>query len=281
MEKPSTTTIITIGIVLIFIVAIVFMFVSGPMVQPTRKRELGLSIDLTPDIKEVQKSSPVTFIASIKNLADEEADDITIRLHNLTGWKIENSYQTLDKLSPEDTHKFSWIAYSPSISKAYHAAVKLSYEMQTKSSLEIRIYDNDYLNTLEKSERDRIKSKSALQSYSTSEKTPVDLTISLKQPFILTSKTQEFPFVINLENKGLGNPYYGGHKDKLKFSYSSDYDMECDVSNNAIIVVDRSRSVVCRLIAEKEDVGNYLDVVANFTLKYTYKDEVSTTVEVV
>jgi hypothetical protein len=162
--------------------------------------------------------------------------------------------------------------------------------MQTKANLKIRVYDNEYLESLKQDEREKIKSKSALLSSITSKKTPVGLHVSLEQPFILTKYSQRFPFTIEIRNNGLGKVYsdtstyppQSSKEEYVRFNYESNATLMCDFDDNALVkLVNGNRNIVCRLLVIKDDVNKYSDFFINFTVSYTYLDKASTKIEVV
>ena len=247
----------------------------------------GLSVSLTTDKSEVKAGSPATFIATINNLADENATNIAVTL-NATGWSIENPTQQLSVLRAKESYKPSWVLYAPVETGSYSPNVNVFYKMQTKKNIKVRIYDNAYLNTLSSDKRKTITESSALQSESGSRDTPIILTISLQQPFIMTQNIQEFPFVITIQDVGSGeayNPsvnYYSlSGKDQVIFSYQGRR-MTCDVPTNSVIQLEEgSKGIACKFTVSKSDVNNYLDESGNFTIYYAYVKKASTTIKVV
>jgi hypothetical protein len=269
---------------------ILIIFISGCITEQEKTSNFGLSLTLTTDTKKVAISSPLTFILTVKNLASEPAEDISAHLTNLTGWRIENELQQLQELQPSDLYKFSWIAYAPSQNKTFIPVSNVFYKMQTKSILKIRIYDNEYLESLKQEEREKIKSKPALLSSVTSKKTPVSLQVSLQQPFILTQYSQKFPFTIEIKNVGLGKvhsdtstyPPQSNKEDYVRFNYESNATLVCDFEDGDLVrLINGSRSIACRLLVLKEEVEKYSDFFVNFTVSYTYLDKASTKIEVV
>jgi hypothetical protein len=270
---------------------ILIIFISGCITtQQEKTSNLGLSLTLTTDTKKVAISSPLTFILTVKNLASEPAEDISAHLTNLTGWRIENELQQLQELQSSDLYKFSWIAYAPSQNKTFIPVSNVFYNMQTKNILKIRIYNNEYLESLKQEEREKIKSKPALLSSVTSKKTPVSLQVSLQQPFILTQYSQRFPFTIEIKNVGLGKVYsdtstyppQSNKEDYVRFNYESNATLVCDFENGDLVrLINGSRSIACRLLVMKEEVDKYSDFFVNFTVSYTYLDKASTKIEVV
>ena len=249
----------------------------------------GLSVSLSTDKSEVKTGEPATFITTIKNLASEDAMNIVAKL-NLTGWTVTNPIQTLSLLPSGGGYKFSWVLYAPKETSSFSSVVDVFYEMQTKKSIGVRIYDNDYLNTLSEDKRKEIGESSALQSETGSMNTPIAISVSLQQPFILTQDTQEFPFVITIQNIGSGETYNPSAnyqsldenlKNKVVFSYSGNY-LTCDEpSGSTITLVDGSKGIACRFIVSKGDVANSLDTTANFTVNYAYLTRGTTTIKVV
>ncbi|MEM5772754.1 MAG: hypothetical protein QXL86_00815 [Candidatus Aenigmatarchaeota archaeon] len=274
--------------VLLFLLVLV-IFISGCIGGEEEKpSDVGLSSTLTSDTKKAMASSPVTFVLTIKNLASEPAKGIFVELTNLTGWNIERPIQTLPELVKNDLYKFSWIAYSPAIgNKSFSAVANLFYKMESKAAIKVRVYSNDYLNTLKQDEREKIKSKSALLSSVISSKTPVKISVSLQQPFILTEASQTFPFVINVKNIGPGEVYSSisnyppSERDKsyFTFSYSSNSSLQCDFVNGELVgLVNGSRNIACRITAS--GVEKYSDFSINFTISYAYLDKAKTKIEV-
>jgi hypothetical protein len=270
---------------------ILLIFFSGCISKEEKvSSSFGLSAVLTSDTRKVTTSSPVTFILTVKNLASEPAENINVELTNLTDWKIENKLQQLQELKPSDLYKFSWVAYAPSQNKTFFPIVRMFYLMETKTNLKLRVYDNDYLNTLKQKERENIKSKPAILSSTSSKKTPVSLRVSLEQPFILTRYSQKFPFTIEIKNNGLGSPYKNiasyppkeSQKNYVKFSYTSNGTITCDFEDGEFVeLVEGGKSIVCRLLVMKDDVDKYSDYFINFTISYAYLDKASTKIEVV
>jgi NADPH-dependent 7-cyano-7-deazaguanine reductase QueF-like protein len=271
------------------LILILIIFVSGCISQEEKvSSNVGLSAALTSDAKKIATSSPVTFILTVKNLASEPAKDISVELTNLTGWNVENKMQSLPKLVTNDLYKFSWLAYSPATgNKSFLATADVFYKMDSKAMLKVRVYNNDYLNTLNQEEREKIKSKSALLSSSISSNTPLKISISLQQPFILAQSSQNFPFVINIKNAGLGKVYssYSTYppaprdEEYFVFSYSSNSTLQCDFANNEVVkLVNGSKSIACKISAS--GIEKYSDFSINFTLSYSYFDKVKREIEV-
>ncbi|MEM5766230.1 MAG: hypothetical protein QW423_01175 [Candidatus Aenigmatarchaeota archaeon] len=266
------------------------VFLSGCIYQTETQKvsNVGLSTALTISTKQVKASSPVTFILNIKNLASEVAEGIKVQLLNLNEWRIENELQELKELLPNDIYKFSWIAYAPQQSKNFTPTANIFYFMKTKSDIKLRVYNNDYLNTLSHEERNKIKEKSAILFSTISKNTPVLIEIHLQQPFILTQKTEKFPFVLEIKNVGLGEVYKNNSKyppterdkDYVTFSYSSNSTLECDSSNGEIVkLANGAKSIVCRVVASQID--KYSDFSINFTVSYAYLDKTKTEIKVV
>jgi hypothetical protein len=227
---------------------------------------------------------------TVKNLASEPARDISAHLTNLTGWKIENELQQLQELKPSDLYKFSWVAYAPLQNKTFISVANVFYNMQTKANLKIRVYDNEYLESLKQDEREKIKSKSALLFSITSKKTPVGLHVSLEQPFILTKYSQKFPFTIEIRNNGLGKVYsdtstyppQSSKEEYVRFNYESNATLMCDFDDNALVKLENgSKSIVCRVLTRKDEIGNFTDFEVKFTLDYYYLDKAYLKIDVV
>ncbi|MEM7821703.1 MAG: hypothetical protein QXX38_02735 [Candidatus Aenigmatarchaeota archaeon] len=271
---------------LLFLLIVIFL--SGCFEkEEIRPSAVGLSATLTSDLKKINKEMPTTFILTIKNLASEIAEDISARLTNLTDWKIENEIQKLESLSPNDLYKFSWVAYAPPYNKSFTASAEVFYLMKTKSSLKIRVYNNEYLEGLKREEREKIKSQSALLSLTSSKNTPVSLTVSLNQPFILTQSYQKFPFTIEIKNLGKGTIYsdYSTYpprernKDKLRFNFQTNATLDCDFEDDSLIEDDKSKTFVCRILAR--NIEKFEDFYIDFSLTYYYLDKVSTKIEAI
>lgn len=278
---------------LLILSIIVIIFLSGciiPSGQPTASN-VGLSSTLTSDAKKAKTSVPVTFILTTKNLASESSTDISTELLNLTGWRIENALQDLDELLPSDLYKFSWIAYAPSTpNKTFIPVTNIFYSMQTVAGLKLRVYSNDYLNGLKAEDREKIRGQSALLSSNISKLTPVSVTVSLQQPFILTEYSQRFPFVIEIKNAGLGQPYSDdasyppreSWKSYVRFSYTSNSTIDCDYDDGDLVkLVNGSKSIVCRLAATQDDVNKFSDFSVDFMISYTYLDKASMKIEII
>jgi len=277
---------------LLLVLLIVIIFLSGCTTSTKENiSSVGLSTVLTSDIKQAKTSMPVTFILTVKNLASEDAKDIFIELLNLTDWEVEDALKSLDELLSNDLYKFSWIAYAPSIpNKTFVPYAEILYSMETKANLTLRVYDNNYLNTLKQAEKDKIKGKSALLSSSISKNTPVTVTVSLQQPFILTSYSQKFPFVIEIKNIGLGQTYGDepdyppreSEKNYVKFSYATDSNIYCDHDDGDLIELSKgSKSIACKLTVTQDELNNYADFAVDFTISYVYLDRASLKIAVV
>jgi hypothetical protein len=268
---------------ILLLLLILIIFISGCITtQPQKVSNFGLSLILAANTKQVKQNAPTTFILTVKNLASEPAKDISAHLTNLTGWRIENELQQLQELQPSDLYKFSWIAYAPSQNKTFVSVANVFYSMETKSTLKIRIYDNEYVESLKQDEREKIKSKPALLSSVTSKKTPVSLYASLEQPFILTQYSQRFPFTIEIKNVGLGKVYsdtstYPPQSNKenyVRFNYESNASLMCDFDKNDLIKLENdSKGIVCRILATKDEIENFTEFEVNFTLNYYYLDK--------
>jgi hypothetical protein len=276
----------------IFLSILIFViFISGCISGGEEKvsSNVGLTTTLTSDSKKISSSTPVTFILTIKNPASEPAKEIFVELTNLTGWNVENRIQSLPRLATNDLYKFSWLAYSPATgNKSFSAMANVFYKMDSKALLKVRVYNNDYLNTLTQSEKEKIKNTPALLSAIISSKTPLKISVSLQQPFILTESSQTFPFVINIKNVGLGKVYgsYSNYppvtrdEEYFIFSYSSNSTIRCDfVNNEAVRLVNGSRNIACRISAS--GIEKYSDFSINITLSYSYLDKAKREIEVV
>jgi len=257
---------------------------TGPTFKGT-----GLVVSLTVP-QETAPSTPVSILAYVKNMASENASEISLYLHGLEGWNVQNPLQTLSLLQPKDTYAFSWVAYSPSVTnKTYKLKVDVFSKMNTTASLKLRIYDNNYLENLEQSKRDEIKKKSALLSFTNSSGTPVSIFTEIKQPFVLAYETQEFPFIINIRNVGNGFIYspISDYRfltvltaNQTVFDASSNYTLSCDVGEHALLQLGQSRAVVCKIIAKRSEIVNYTDVAVNFALSYAYLYSVNASIKV-
>jgi hypothetical protein len=276
---------------LLLLVLILVIFISGCIGQTSEKStSVGMSRTLSADITQVKTSVPVTFILSIKNLASEKAEFISAELLNLTEWNIENDLQYLEELLAGDSYKFSWVAYSPYIpNRSFLPFANLFYKMKTDAKLNIRVYNNDYLSTLSSGERGTIVERSALLSSTVSRSTPIGVTASLKQPFILTEYSQEFPFVIEIKNLGVGEPYNDdagyplGYSEKgyVRFSFTSNSTISCDFDDGSSVrLVNGAKNIVCRMSVTQDEVSKYEDFYVDFTIDYTYLDRAYTKIEV-
>jgi len=278
---------------LLLILLIAVIFLSGCITQPsgTTVSNVGLSRTLSSDTKQAKTSMPVTFILSVKNLASENANDISAELLNLTYWTVENQLQHLDELLPNDLYKFSWIAYSPSTpNNTFIPIANVFYNMETNAKLKLRVYDNNYLNTLKSDERGKIQEGSALLSSTISKNTPVTVKISIQQPFILTEYSQRFPFVIEIKNAGLGKVYRDNavyppaesFVDYFRFSFSSNSTITCDYDSQELVKLDNGiKTIACRLSVTQDDVSNSADFPVDFTISYMYLDKASAKIQVV
>ncbi|MEM5829278.1 MAG: hypothetical protein QW040_00480 [Candidatus Aenigmatarchaeota archaeon] len=269
---------------------IIVIFISGCISQEEKKvAGVGLSSTLTVDVKEVKASTPMSFILTVKNLASEAAEDISVHLTNLTDWKIENEIQRLESLPPNDLYKFSWVAYAPQQNGIFIPTSNIFYFMKTRANLKIRVYDNEYLNTLKQEERVKIKERSAVLSYVASKNTPITIQVSLQQPFILTRYKETFSFVLEIKNVGLGEVYselstyppYDGSKDYLTFEFNGNATIECDYESYSLIKLsNNSKNIVCRVIVTKDELDNYVDFSIDFVTSYKYLDKATTKIEV-
>ena len=276
----------------LLLLLVIIVFLSGCVGQSETQKSygIGLSATLTVDAQQVRTSIPVTFILAVKNLASEVAEDIKVQLLNLTGWQVENEIQELKELKPNDLYKFSWVAYAPSQNKTFIATTNVFYYMRTKANIKLRVYDNEYLNTLNQEERNKIKEKSALLSSMMSKNTPVGVQINLKQPFILTRYRETLPFVLEIKNVGSGEVYSDTsnyppperYKEYVRFEFNSNSTLQCDFDDGELVKLsNKSKSIVCRLVITKDDIKNYTDFSINFTISYTYLDKAKTKIEVV
>jgi|GEM_PF-3078675 hypothetical protein len=257
---------------------------TGPTFKGT-----GLSVSLTVP-QETAPSTPVSILAYVKNMASENASEISLYLQGLEGWNVQNPLQTLSLLQPKDTYTFSWLVYSPSTgNKTYKPKIDVFYKMKTVASLKLRIYDNNYLESLPQSKRDEIKKKSALLSFSSSTGTPVSIFTEIKQPFVLAYETQEFPFIINVRNIGNGFVYSPTSDyrfltvltaNQTVFDASSNYTLSCDVGEHALLQLGNSKAIACKVIAKRSEIANYTDVAVNFTLSYAYLYSVNASIKV-
>lgn len=267
------------------------IFFSGCIQTEEKKVSgVGLSATLTSTTKKIPPSTPTTFILTVKNLASENAENIKVHLSNLTNWQIEREIQELQLLKPNDLYKFSWVAYSPSQNKSFTPTANIFYFMNTRANLKLRVYDNDYLNTLKPEESKKIKEKSAMIYFNSSKNTPIKLSVNIQQPFILTKYVETFPFVLDVENVGLGGIYSDfsdyppieRNKGYFRLEFYGNNSLRCDFESNDLVKIsNRSKSIVCRLVVTKDDVKNYTDVSINFILSYTYLDKATTKIEVV
>ncbi len=249
----------------------------------------GLSIFLKVP-QETSPSTPVSILAYVKNMASENASEISVYLQRLEDWNLQNALQTLSLLRPKDTYVFSWVAYSPSVTnKTYNPKVDVFYKMNTTASLKLRIYDNNYLESLPQSKRDEIKKKSALLSFTSSSGTPVSIFTEIKQPFVLAYETQEFPFIINIRNVGNGLIYspISDYRfltvltsNQTVFDASSNYTLSCDVGEHALLQLGQSKAVVCKIIAKRSEIVNYIDVSVELKLAYAYLYSVNASIKV-
>ena len=223
-------------------------------------------------------------------MASENATGIYAYLTGLEGWNIQNPLQTLSLLQPKDMHTFSWIAYSPSTgNKSYKPKVETFYKMNTVAKLKLRIYDNEYLESLKQSDREAIKSKSALLSFNRSVNMPVSISTSIQQAFVLTSNFQDFYFIVDLKNVGGGLVYNPASNYQLLsvtnmnqtvFTASANYTFSCDVGTQALIYLGDSKSVVCKITAKRGEIGNYTDVAVELKLAYAYLYSLSSSIKV-
>lgn len=249
----------------------------------------GLSVSLVADATEVKTGSPVTFIASLKNLADENATDIKVTL-DIMGWNIVDKTKSLNLLLPKEGHKFSWVMYAPKEAGNYSSYVNVFYKMKSRGNIKVRIYNYDHLASLDPNTRKKIEETTAVLLQTKSSNTPITIDVSIQQPFIITQSVQEFPFVVKIKNVGSYEAYNPlvnyqslgeNQKDMVMFSYFGEH-LSCDVSNGSIIKLeDGSKGVICKFTVKKEDVGNYLELTANFTVDYAYLTKASTTIRVV
>lgn len=240
--------------------------------------------------KETLPSTPVNILAYVKNMASENASEISVYLQGLEGWNLQNALQMLSLLQPKDTYAFSWIAYSPSTGdKTYTPKLDVFYKMNTTASLKLRIYDNNYLDSLPQSKREEIKSKPALLSFVASTGTPVSISTEIKHPFVLAYERQEFPFIVSIKNIGNGFVYSPTSNyrfltvltaNQTVFDASANYTFSCDVGSHALLQLGESKSVVCKVLAKRSEIANYTDVAVNFTLSYAYLYSVNASIKV-
>jgi hypothetical protein len=277
---------------LLLIPLILVIFLSGCTTQTTTTvSNVGLSRALSSDVTQAKASMPVTFILTVKNLASENANDISAELLNLTGWQVENPLQHIDEIMPSDIYKFSWIAYaSPNPNQTFAPYANVFYRMESKADLTLRVYNNNYLSTLAAADREKIQGTSALVSSALSKSTPVSVKISLQQPFILTEYLQNFPFVVQISNAGSGKVYRDGavyppgdsQKDYFRFSYTSNSTVTCDYDSGEIVSLSSgSKSIACRLRVTQDEVTNSANFPVDFTISYMYLDSANAKVQVI
>jgi len=270
---------------------IIIIFLSGCITQQKTEpvSSVGLSRVLSSETKTAKTSMPITFMLTVKNLASESATGVTAELLNLTGWSVEDSIQDLEELLPDDSFKFSWIGYAPSTPNiTFTPVANVFYKMESNAKINLRVYDNVYLNTLKPEERNSIKEKSALLSSAISKNTQISVKISIQQPFILTEHSQRFPFVIEVRNAGLGKvfrddtAYPPGESlaNYFRFSYTSNSTITCDFEDEWVRLENGNKNIACRLSATEDDLDNYADFPVDFTIAYTYLDRASTRIEV-
>jgi hypothetical protein len=277
---------------LLLIPLILVIFLSGCTTQTTTTvSSVGLSRALSSDVTQAKASMPITFILTVKNLVSEDTNDISAELLNLTGWQVENSLQHIDKVLPNDMYKFTWIAYAPSNpNNTFLPVANVFYRMESNAKLNLRVYDNNYLNTLKSDERGKIQGGSALLSSTISKNTPVTVKISIQQPFILTENSQRFPFVIEIKNAGSGKVYRDNavyppaesFVDYFRFSFSSNSTITCDYDSQELVKLDNGiKTIACRLSVTQDDVNKYADFPVDFTISYMYLDKASAKIQVV
>jgi hypothetical protein len=267
-------------------VALTGCFESKP--QEEKFSGTGLSVALSLP-KEAMQSSPINILAKVKNMANENATGVYAYLTGLDGWNVNQPLQSLNSLQAKDSYTFSWIAYAPAVNRTYKPKVELFYRMNTDARLVVRIYNNDYLETLEQSERDAVKSKSAVLEFTGSAGVPINISTSILQPFVIASDWQDFSFILDIKNLGGGTPYHPSSNYQLlspvtanqtTFTATANYTLACEIGTGNIISLATSRSIVCRIPAKKADIGNYMDVVVDIRLDYAYLYSINSTLVV-
>ena len=242
-----------------FLLLALFIFLSG-CVTKVSGAKIGLSPVLEADRKEVEINTPVFFTARIDNQCSEDAKNLVVSLENLTGWVVENKYKSIKEIGSGESREFNWIA-TPHSKGVFYPFVDVRYRMKSEAHAVFRIYNEDYLNDLEKSEREKILEGSSLLSFS-STKAPISISLPLEATFISTEETNTFSFLLDIEHVGSGS-YSWRSKKKVNFEYESNGTASCDISGS--VNIDGNRRIICRLF----DIPSELeDIEMNFSVEY-------------
>lgn len=280
MEKKYWVLTIFVLFILL-IIFFIFPFITfQPIEAPVGK--VGLALSLTTDIKKIKTNSPITFVLRVENLASENATDISAEL---IGWRAV-TIKRLDLLMPNEIHKFSWIINSPDKNGTYKVNATVFYKMKSWKNIGVKVYNKEYLQTLPPEQRKSIQEKSALYFSSGSSKTPIEIYVSIQQPFILIEKTQEFPFVVELRNVGddkifsFDSVYKPSIEEKniIRFEYEGEK-LSCDVRGD-VKLENNVKRIVCKFVLS--DIKDFSVFTANFTASYAcLNDKASTTINVI
>jgi len=179
-----------------------------------------------PDISEIYSGDEVMFTAGVENVGGEDAENVKLLLFGLGNtWKYSSNNPkgtkqditgTLEKSESSEgirggTGEAQWEVGSPNslkVDNVYTANVRLSYSYITTALANVKIYDNEYLQSIPE-QTESIMASSGIDTFTVTD-APITIELSgFTKPLVYRadSTTKEASVRMLISNIGEGKPF--------------------------------------------------------------------------
>jgi len=253
----------------------------------------GVVIDyFEPDISEIYSSEEVMFTAGVKNIGEENAENVELRLFGLGNdwtWDSGKTQQISGRLEKSDesegieggTGEAQWVVTSPSglkVDNTYTANVRLSYDYETTARANVKVYDTDYLRSISEEASDIMQS-SGIETFTVTD-APISIELTgLSKPLIYRESGQKSSVTVLINNVGDGKPYLDNENDlSVRVGkVTVDGEVISDVSNKDYRL-PRSGKKSLPVQFELPDIESYTTIPIEIELTYRYFVDSSTNI---
>ena len=247
-----------------------------------------------PDISEIYSSEELMFTAGVKNIGEENADNVELRLFGLGNdwtWVSEKMQEISGSLEKSDasegieggTGEAQWVVVSPSglkVDNTYTANVRLSYDYKTTARANVKVYDTEYLKSISEEASDIMRS-SGIDTFTVTD-APITIELTgLSKPLIYRGSGQKSSVTVLISNIGDGKPYLDNENDLSVYvdKITVDGEVITTVSNQDYRLPRSGRKSI-PVEFELPEIESYTTIPIEVDLTYRYFVDSSTNIVV-
>ncbi len=270
----------------ILLVVATVVILAGCVQQPAKVGGAGIVItSFSPEVQEVESTSPVLFTASIQNVGDlANTNKINLEIFGLDDWAGDKAAAIDSPLQPADTARgvegqtaikdFSLTSPTKDVTVAYTPTLRVSYTYSTKSTIQLKFVT-----------RELVRTNPQEQSTATVTTSGGLFIVSVKgklSPIQSSTGNVNVPVQIELQNVGGGRAYPAGDPAAAKPTSTSIDNIKVTITStgatttciptgeNVRLVGGKSRIISCTLAFTSIQAAGLATAVLDVALDYNY-----------